>query len=155
ELQTLDPEHPYLKERGFTEETIRHFGLGYCNRGMLKGRLAIPLHNEKGQLLGYAGRLTNDRYIREDNPKYKFPGTRERDGAMLEFHKSLVVYNVHRLDRKVSDLIVVEGFPSVWWLHQHGLKSTVAVMGSDCSEEQSILMVERTALHGRIWILTD
>ena len=31
ELKTLDPNHHYLKGRGFTEGTIRHFGLGFCN----------------------------------------------------------------------------------------------------------------------------
>lgn len=155
ELQSLDPAHPYLLERGFTAETIEHFGLGFCNRGMLKMRVAIPLHDAQGQLLGYAGRLTKDENINEENPKYKFPGTRERNGVLLEFHKSLILYNFHRLPKKVSDLIVVEGFASVWWLWQHGYANTVAVMGSDCSEAQSILIRDRVELNGRIWILTD
>src|SRR5689334_14362559 len=43
ELKGLDFEHPYLRRRGFLSETIAHFGLGYCSRGMLKERLAIPL----------------------------------------------------------------------------------------------------------------
>jgi DNA primase len=43
ELKGLDAEHPYLLNRGFTPETIRHFGLGYCGRGLLKTRVAISL----------------------------------------------------------------------------------------------------------------
>ncbi len=46
ELKGLDGRHPYLLSRGFSPQTIRHFGLGYCSRGMLKGRIAIPLHDE-------------------------------------------------------------------------------------------------------------
>src|SRR5438477_9415934 len=30
ELRGLDAEHPYLLSRGFTPETIAHFGLGFC-----------------------------------------------------------------------------------------------------------------------------
>ena len=56
-LKNLDQEHPYLLHRGFTPETIRTFGLGCCNRGMLQGRIAIPIHDGKGELVAYAGRL--------------------------------------------------------------------------------------------------
>ena len=48
ELKGLDPAHPYLRDRGFTPETIRHFGLGFCLRGLLKDRMAIPLHDHEG-----------------------------------------------------------------------------------------------------------
>src|SRR6266516_2415992 len=34
ELKELDAKHPYLRIRGFTVDTISHFGLGYCGRGM-------------------------------------------------------------------------------------------------------------------------
>ena len=155
ELQTLDPDHPYLKERGFTDETIRHFGLGFCNRGMLKSRIAIPLHDAHGRRVGYAGRLTRDEDISETNPKYRFPGERERNGAILEVRKSLLLYNGHRLKRKGAGVVIVEGFPSVWWLHQHGYKDVVALMGSDCSEAQVKLLLERVDFDGRIWIMTD
>lgn len=155
ELQSLDPDHPYLKERGFNDDTIQHFGLGFCNRGMLKSRIAIPLHDTKGRLLGYAGRLTKDADISEQNPKYMFPGERERNGTVLEFRKSLLLYNSHRIAPKVSDLIVVEGFPSVWWLHQNNYSNAVALMGSDCSEEQAKLIVERIKPVGRIWLMSD
>jgi DNA primase len=155
ELKNLDMNHPYLSQRGFTPETIREFGLGYCNRGMFKGRIVIPIHDDKGALVGYAGRVVDDRAISEENPKYKLPAPREHDGKLYEFHKSLLLYNAHRVKQKVSDLIVVEGFPAVWWLRQHGYNDVVAVMGSDCSEEQSLLILERVEFDGRIWILTD
>lgn len=43
DLKELDPSHPYLLARGFTPETIAHFGLGFCSRGYHKNRLANPL----------------------------------------------------------------------------------------------------------------
>ena len=97
ELQNLDTEHPYLNGRGFMPETIEHFGLGYCNRGLMTGRVVIPLHDPDDQLVGYAGRLVDDGPVSEYNPKYKFPSSREREGKLLEFRKSLLVYNANRL----------------------------------------------------------
>ena len=41
ELKTLDPTHPYFAGHKLTPETVEHFGLGYCNRGVLKGRITI------------------------------------------------------------------------------------------------------------------
>jgi DNA primase len=155
DLRTLDPNHPYLKERGFTDETIRHFGLGYCNRGMLKGRIAIPLHNPHGQLVGYAGRLTKDEDVSDRTPKYLFPGERVRNGVKLEFRKSLLLYNAHRIAVPAENLYVVEGFPATWWLWQADYRSTVALMGANCSREQAKLIVDLVKPDGRLWILTD
>ena len=55
-LGALDGAHPYLQERGLTAETISTFGLGYCPHGLLRGWIAIPIHNAKGQVVAYAGR---------------------------------------------------------------------------------------------------
>jgi DNA primase len=155
ELKSLDPNHPYLKERGFTEATIRHFGLGFCNRGMLKGRIAIPLHNPQGELVGYAGRLTKDEEVSEANPKYRFPGSREKDGMTLEFRKSLLLYNAHRIEGPVDHLFVVEGFPATWWLWQAKYVSTVALMGAHCSSAQAELIVDLVKPDGKAWIMPD
>jgi DNA primase len=154
-LKMLDVEHPYLKERRFTSETISHFGLGYCSRGLMQGRIAIPLHDTAGRLIGYAGRLVDDAAIDEDHPKYRFPSSRERDGKVYEFHKTLLVHNLHALTRPVDDLVVCEGFASVWWCWQCGVTDVVAVMGSSCSPEQGRLIANAVSLTGRVWVLPD
>jgi DNA primase len=155
ELKGLDPNHPYLLKRGFTPETIAHFGLGYCSRGYLAGRIAIPLHDADGRLIGYAGRIVNDSTISAEHPKYKFPSRRERDGVIHEFRKSAILYNLHRLRRPLERLVVVEGFPSVWWLHQHGVQNVIALMGWSCSPEQTKLIVEATLQSGHVLVLPD
>lgn len=155
ELKSLDTGHAYLTARGFTAETIATFGLGYCNRGLFKGRVVIPIHDATGRLVAYAGRVVDDRSISEANPKYKLPAPRERDGKRFEFHKSEIVYNLHRLPAKVPEITVVEGFPATWWLWQHGYTSTVAVMGSDCSEAQAKLILDRLEFDGAVRFLTD
>lgn len=155
ELKQLDPVHPYLLDRGFTPETIERFGLGFCARGLLKDRIAIPLHNSAGQLLGYAGRIVDDILIDDQQPKYLLPGPRERDGKRYELHKSELLYNHHRVGRVVDTLIVVEGFPSVWWLDQHGHGNVVALMGSSCSDAQASLIAELLSDTGTLTVLTD
>lgn len=155
ELKDLDPDHPYLKERGFLPETIRHFGLGYCNRGLMKGRFAIPLHDQNGKVIGYAGRLVDERAVDADHPKYLLPGPREREGKRYEFRKSLLLYNGWRIQRPVDDLVVVEGFPACWWLWQWGYQNTVALMGSDCSDEQTKLIASLVTMSGRVWLFPD
>jgi len=154
-LKHLDPKPQYLLNRGFTENTIAHFGLGYCTKGIFAGRVVIPLHDMKGRLIGYAGRLIFDEAIDEENPKYLFPGKRERNGRSLEFAKSLFVYNGHHIQAPVHDLIIVEGFPSVWWLWQHGHRDVVAIMGSSCAVDQAKIIVDLVAKSGRVWFLTD
>jgi DNA primase len=155
ELKGLDQTHPYLPSRGFTPETIAYFGLGFCSRGMLKDRVAIPLHDQDGKLIGYAGRVVNDAAISEDNPRYRFPGARERNGKVFEFRKTLFLYNGFRIKAPVDGLIVVEGFTSVWWLHQNGLPHVVATMGCGCSERQTELIVSLVSPAGRAWIVPD
>jgi DNA primase len=154
ELQGLDAEHPYLLERGFTPETIERFGLGYCSRGMLKSRVAIPLHDADGKLVGYAGRVVDDKAISEDNPRYRFPGERKRDGTIFEFRKTMFLYNGFRIQKPVDNLIVVEGFTGVWWLNQNGLPLVVGTMG-DCSERQAELIVSLVKPDGHVWIAPD
>lgn len=154
-LQGLDPGHEYLLGRGFSRATLAHFGVGFCSRGLLKDRVAIPLHDSTGNLVGYAGRVVDDAAINEENPRYRFPSGRERKGAKIEFRKSLLVYNGHRLTVPVDNLVVVEGFPSVWWLHQYGCPPAVALMGSECSDEQAELIVAAVKPAGRLWLMPD
>lgn len=156
-LKLLDVEHPYLKQRGFAPETISYFGLGYCARGLMQGRIVIPMHDREGRLIGYAGRLADDSAVSADKPKYLFPSAREREGKRYEFHKSLLLFHGDKLAMSgpLTDLIVVEGFMSVFWMWQAGVGNVVALMGASCSSEQAQLICELTAPSGRIWVMPD
>lgn len=154
-LKGLDFSHPYLRGRKFTAETITAFGLGFCTRGSLAGRIAIPLHDSQGKLIGYAGRLTDDSAVSEENPKYRLPGPREREGTIYEFRESEFLYNGHRIKAPVENLIVVEGFPALWWLVQAGFWNTVALMGADCSDTQGKLLCSLLLPYGCCHIFTD
>jgi DNA primase len=155
ELKNLDTRPPYLLKRGFADRTIAHFGLGYCSKGTFAGRIAIPLHDTESRLIGYAGRLIYDDAVDDQNPKYLFPSKRERNGQALEFAKSLFVYNGHRMNERQTDLIVVQGFTSVWWLWQHGYQNVVALMSSSCTVDQAKIIVNLVLQSGRVWFMTD
>ena len=146
-LHNLDPRHPYLKERGLTDETIETFCIGYFGgKGSMHGRIVIPINDGEGEhILAYAGRWPGD--PPEGEPKYKLPAN---------FHKSFVLYNFHRARDYASEgLIVVEGFFSVFELWQKGRRNVVAVMGNHVSLEQEQLIAATVGPKGRVLIAFD
>ncbi|MGH9828965.1 MAG: CHC2 zinc finger domain-containing protein, partial [Blastocatellia bacterium] len=57
----VDFDHEYGLSRGLTAETLAHFGAGFCrSKGTFAGRFINPLHNETGELVGYAGRAIDN-----------------------------------------------------------------------------------------------
>lgn len=129
-ILALNQEHPYLKERGLTKETVEYFGLGYASKGIMKNRICIPIHDYKGNLVAYAGRALDDKSAIEGG-KYKLP---------VNFHKSQVLFNFHRIS-DFETLILVEGFFDCFKVHQSGFKSVCAIMGSSISEFQEELIL--------------
>lgn len=153
-LKGLDAAHPYLVGRGFTPQTVAEFGLGYCKRGSLKDRIAIPLHDSSGRLIGYAGRLIDETAISDQNPKYRLPLPREREGIVYEFRKTEFLYSGHRVKGPRPHLVVVQSFPAIWWLAQHGYRNCVALMGSECSDRQAELVAALLSPDGCCWAFT-
>jgi DNA primase len=145
ELKSLETGHPFFAEREIEPETVEHFGLGFCARGILKGRIAIPIHNELGQLVAYCGRAVTDEQTGKEG-KYKLPP---------KFVKSALLYNLHRQKDEKKCFILVESFLSVFHLHQAGLSNVLALMGSALSAEQEKLIVGRLGPDGKAILLFD
>jgi DNA primase len=146
-FQHLDNRHPYLmQDRGLAHETIETFGLGHhVGKGIMHNRVVIPIHNEQGELVAYAGRWPGE--PPEEEGKYKFPPG---------FHKSLVLFNLHRAREHATEgLIVVEGFFTVFEFWQRERKNVVALMGSSMSAEQERLIVETVGPKGRVLLALD
>lgn len=154
-LKGLDSNHISLTSRGFTPKTISYFGLGFYSRGMLKDQIAISLHDQAGQLIGYAGGMVDDDLAGHGNFRYRFPPNRKRKGKVIEFQKTLFLYNGFRLDAPCDDLIAVCEFSSVWWLHQNGFPNTVALMGKGCSAKQAELIVSLVKPKGKVWVFSE
>ena len=130
-LSGLDEAHPYVSARGLSRETAAHFGIGYYRGpGIMRGRLAIPIHDEHGRLVAYCGRS-----VTAEDPRYRFPAA---------FGKSAVIFNYHRAATFAgNDVVVVEGFFDSMRVHQAGFPSVVALMGAALSPDQEKLLVQR------------
>jgi DNA primase len=126
-LSRIDCSHAYLTERGIAAETALHFGIGYNRgKGSMAGRLVVPIHDENGFLVAYAGRSVD-----QTDPKYRFPP---------RFRKSLVLFNLHRAAAHGESVVVVEGFFDCMNVHQAGLPCVDALMGCSLSVRQEELL---------------
>ena len=124
----LESDHPYLKGRGVDAKLSQHFGIGYCSRGMMKGRIATPIHNDLGELVAYLGRWANDD-VPDKESKYLLPAG---------FQKNAVLFNWHRVSDQKT-LTLVEGVWSVFRLHRLGIPA-VALLGRSLSDQQERLL---------------
>ncbi len=97
-----------------------------------RSRLMFPIHDERGDLIAYGGRILGDgqpKYINSsDTPLYR---------------KSKVLYGMHRAKdaiAKANQAILVEGYLDVIACHQAGLENAVASLGTSLAEEHAKLL---------------
>ena len=143
QLKSVDPAHAYLSARGISRETAESFGVGFFGgKGSMSGRVVIPIHNEDGGLVAYAGRA-----IDGSEPKYKLP---------VGFHKSLELFNLHRAwgqtpENDWTTVVLVEGFFDCMKVSQAGFPC-VALMGCSMSLQQHELLARR---YRRVMLMLD
>lgn len=142
QLKSIDCVHPYLRQRGIKEETTNAFGVGFFSgRGSMSGRVVIPIHNDRGELIAYAGRS-----IDATEPKYRLPAG---------FKKSVELFNLNRVLGLAEDhrrcVIVCEGFFDCMKVHQAGLPAVIALMGSTLSDVQQNVLQN----FGRVILFLD
>jgi DNA primase len=149
QLKNLQHEHSYLKERGITLETAIDFGIGFfaASQGLMAGRVAIPIHNIKGEIVAYAGRWPGEP-PNADTEKYKLPPN---------FKKMQELFNVDRAFKESPEapLAVVEGFFDAIKLHQNGWRKVVALMGSTISDAQVDLIRRNTNAISHVVVIFD
>ncbi|MDD5356582.1 MAG: CHC2 zinc finger domain-containing protein [Candidatus Pacebacteria bacterium] len=145
-LKNLNTAHPYLQERGLTKETVETFGLGFCEKGTMTGRIVIPIHNIGGELVGYAGRFPGT--PSDDTPKYKLP---------KGFRKNVEVFNLHRAAKAEpgAPLVVVEGYFGCFTVWQAGIHRVVAITGWFLSDVQAALIAQVVGKNGRVIFMLD
>lgn len=155
----------YLKGRGFSEQSIKDFRLGYAPSGwrnlldFLLGRGYGLAEIEKTGLLvkkdngdaydRFRDRIifpiadTNGRVVGYsarvapggDESQAKYVNTPETDA----YHKSKILYGIDRAKveiKKQDFVLLVEGNADVVASHQAGIRNTVAVSGTALTEEQ-------------------
>jgi hypothetical protein len=67
-------DHPEVQRLGLNVDTARALGIGYAKKGIMRGRVAIPLRGDDGTLVGYCG------FTPTGEPMLKFPSALTRPG---------------------------------------------------------------------------
>lgn len=123
----LQFDHPYLKKRNINSQVARFFQLGFCNSGLMKDRIAIPIADIDKNILAYCGRTIQPHVT----PRYLFP---------KGFRKSEYLFNIQNIIYGVpKPVFIVEGFFGCIYIHTLGFDS-LALMGTTISAQQIDLL---------------
>ncbi|OAD45286.1 DNA primase [Polaribacter atrinae] len=169
----------YFKERGFTDETIKKFELGYCfdewdnftNAALKKGYdlkflastgLTIVKENKqfdrfKGRVMfpihSMSGRILGfgGRILTADKKAAKYLNSPESD----IYHKSKILYGLYQAKKEIAkqdNCFLVEGYTDVISFNQSGVENVVASSGTALTPDQ-IRLINR--LTKNITVLFD
>jgi DNA primase len=130
-LEYLIPDHDTLASLAIAPETFITFGAGYAPKGIIRGRLAMPIHDRSGALLAYCGRT-----LKDESPVLIFPNG---------FDPRLHIFNADRI--AAGDLFLVRDPLCVLTAFEAGLTNVVAFLtesiGPQQLEQLASLMDER------------
>lgn len=160
-LPKLSHAQKYMQERGFSEELLEDFEIGYALAGMyevlkergqvsegvalgvlkayqnggyydfFKGRIIFPISDKHGHCVGFGGRVMPSE-AKEGAPKYLNSPESEM------FHKSELLYGFHLARNSMAqrgEVYLVEGYTDVMRMHQIGLRNCVATLGTALSAQ--------------------
>ena len=128
-----------LQKQGFSEKLLIEAGLiGRAEErdstyDRFRNRLMFPIWDGKGRVIAFGGRI-----LKEGEPKY----LNSPDTPTFVKGKTLYAYNLALPVARQGEepLIVVEGYMDVIAMHQGGLKSAVAPLGTALTPEQMALL---------------
>jgi DNA primase len=155
----------YFRQRGFSEETIRNFSLGFApaggdaflvqaiklgfdpalleslglvknGRDFFRDRVLFPIHNLSGKVVGFGGRI-----LKRDAKAPKYLNSPETE----VYNKSRTLYGAHfarQAIRQLDQCLLVEGYTDVISLHQAGIRNVVATSGTALTVDQ-IRLIQR------------
>ncbi|SFN15137.1 DNA primase [Paenimyroides ummariense] len=171
--------HSYFKERGFTEETIKKFQLGYSpdqwdaftNEALVKGyklefleKTGLTIVKDDKKFDRFKGRVMfpiesmsgrvlgfGGRILTNDKKAAKYLNSPESD----IYHKSKVLYGIFHAKQEIAskdNCYLVEGYTDVIQMYQAGIKNVVASSGTALTPDQ-IRLINR--LTKNITVLFD
>ncbi len=150
----------YFTQRGFRQETIDAFGLGFApdqkdglvllakqkgykldklkeagllnqyERDFFRNRVMFSLYSISGRVIGFAGRT-----LGADPKAPKYINTPETE----LYNKRKFLYGLHLSKeniRKSKECIIVEGYTDVITLYQNGIRNVVAASGTSLTDGQ-------------------
>jgi len=169
----------YFKERGFREDIIKKFDLGYCldtwdsftNEALKKGygikylaSTGVTIVRENKQFDRFKGRVMfpihsmsgrilgfGGRTLSSDKKTAKYVNSPESD----IYHKSKILYGIYQAKKEIAkqdNCFLVEGYTDVISFYQSGIENVVASSGTALTSDQ-IRLVHR--LTKNITVLFD
>ena len=169
----------YFKERGFREDIIKKFDLGYCldtwdsftNEALKKGydikylaSTGVTIVRENKQFDRFKGRVMfpihsmsgrilgfGGRTLSSDKKTAKYVNSPESD----IYHKSKILYGIYQAKKEIAkqdNCFLVEGYTDVISFYQSGVENVVASSGTALTSDQ-IRLVNR--LTKNITVLFD
>ncbi len=160
----------YFMERGFTEEIIRKFHLGFCpekrsaftdtalkagykleylqklgftnehNADKYHGRVMFPITSISGMVIGFGGRILTA--ANEHAKDNKAPKYINSPESEI-YTKSKTLYGITEAKSEISrkdECILVEGYTDVLSMHQAGIRNVVASSGTSLTNDQITLI---------------
>jgi len=101
-LTYLEPDHERIRALGLDAETCVEFGAGYAPKGIMRGRLAIPIHDWRwGALVAYCGRAVGGEepkliFPKDFDPREHLFGSMAGEGETILMHDPLEVMLAHQ-----------------------------------------------------------
>ena len=160
DYNTIKEATDMLNFKQLSVASCNEFGFCYissnskCKTDLLWERLALPIHDIRGNLIAYAGRKleTREKYIQQSfKSKYldqnmaqaKIDKWNKSKWLNEPYEKSKHLFNFHRAYPYIMNkgyIIVVEGYFDVVGLYNKGIKNVVATCGTNLSRYQAFLI---------------
>ena len=117
----LEPDHETLRAIGLEGDTCRHFGAGYAPKGIMRGKLAIPIHDWRtGHLVAYCGLG-----VRGESNELSFP---------KEFDPLLHIFNGDKIAE--GEVTLMRDPLEVMAAFQNGVENGISFFTGDLLAEQ-------------------
>jgi DNA primase len=135
--ENWDDLYKFLHNKGYSDKEIEATGLCVkSKRGnyidFFRNRLMFPVMNVSGKVMAFGGRrLDND----DKSPKY----LNSNDSLIFKKRENLFALNFARKSTS-KNIILVEGYMDVISLHQRGIDTAVASLGTALTEGQGKLL---------------
>ncbi|MEO1700925.1 MAG: CHC2 zinc finger domain-containing protein [Pseudomonadota bacterium] len=117
-LPYLRADHENLIGLGVPTETAEHFQCGHAPKGIMRGKLAIPIHDPAGRLVAYCGRDY-------ETGSLTFP---------TGFDPSAHVFNAHRIEE--GELYLTRDPLEVLLAFDNGVENVVAILSETITATQ-------------------
>lgn len=123
-----------LKTQGISDKALVDAGLSRRGRhglyDVFRGRLMFPIHDVRGDAVGFGGRRVEDVEAKAtNNPDAKYVNSADS----IVYHKANVLFGLDRARKAMADedrAVIVEGYTDVIAMHQSGIETAVATCGT-------------------------